>query len=87
MKKLKEILLSEKRSKLQAERTKFINKINKRIDKTIEELEKVCTHSQTEVINHNREGGYDYVAEYKKITRCTICYKELKTVITTGGYS
>lgn len=87
MKKLKEVLLSEKISKLSKERDKTIKSFNGRINELKLKLESICTHSETEMREENYEGGYLNVAEYNKITNCKLCGRELKRVTTTGGYA
>ena len=87
MKKLKEIVLAEKISKLRIQKEKEISVFDVKISRTRCALLKVCTHSQTEEREDNREGGYDYRAEYRKITECKICGKELDRKTTYGGFA
>ena len=86
MKKLKEILLAEEISELCIKRHNLVKNINKQIDKKQIELERICTHSKTETRDENYEGGYDYVAQYHKITECKICGKVNKKT-TYGSYA
>lgn len=87
MKKLKEVTLYEKIGKLSQERHKAINAFNTKINKIKLALDSICTHSETITREEYREGGYDYVSEYNKITDCKFCGKELKRITKTGGYS
>ena len=87
MKKLKEVSLSEKITKATIEADKVIKKLNTKINKMKDELKSICTHSEYIIREENHEGGYDYVAQYHKITDCKFCKKELKRVTTTGGYA
>lgn len=87
MKKPKDILLAEKISKLYEKRNKLFKSIDKQIDKKKMELDKICTHSETQTKEENREGGYDYVSQYHKITECKICGKEIDRKITYGSYA
>jgi hypothetical protein len=75
-KKLKEILLHEE-----------IQKLAKQMVKKQEQLRKICTHSKKITREDNREGGYDYLAQYHKITECPLCGKELDRQTTYGGYA
>lgn len=87
MKKLKEVSLSERITKASIKRDTILRTLDKRINKMKDELKSICTHSETILREENHEGGYDYVAQYHKITDCKFCKKELKRVTTTGGYA
>jgi hypothetical protein len=87
MKKAKDILLSEKISKLRTKRDTFVKKIDRQIYEKQNELRKICTHSKITVREDNHAGGYLHTATYNKITECKICDTELKRITTNGGYA
>ena len=87
MKPLKEKILAQKIKQLHKESNLLFTKNTKRINKLRCELQKTCTHSETKIIHDNHEGGYDHVAEYNEITKCSICGKELDRKTTYGSYA
>lgn len=78
--KIKEVLKIIKR--LEKRNEKLIHEINLRR----KQLELICTHFETKVVNKYFEGSYYDKAEYVKEVICTICDKVLKSTSTEGGY-
>lgn len=62
------------------------DKIAVEIERCLEELPKICTHSKTKIVDSYESGDYYNQAKYIKTTVCDICGEKLKTDITRGGY-
>jgi hypothetical protein len=63
-----------------------ISKLNKQEMILFGELQKCCLHTETELKEYNFEGSYLNLAEYHKVTICSICGEELEHKTTFGGY-
>lgn len=72
---------------------KIAQRLRRRHDKLVKEicekereLEKICIHDETKIVDDYIEGDYYNTSQYIKKLVCTVCGKEFDKKVTRGGY-